>query len=497
MHSPPALSPYTTDHQTAEPLCDSPFDASRLPGAMRWAHEFASSVSIIGIRRNREELHIATACTPPSDAADVAGHLATMALQLGMTPWYAAIYTDIGIMLGRMPRLAGVLRDRAHLSFGHLRTMARATLPADDDLLPALEEELLMVILPTRDGEAMRGSKWLHRRIQEIFDRLAPELRPISDDRDRLAEREAAAANAEADQRDRDREQGTTGDPDGTSDGSPDSSFEEYIVVEEGSRATTVTMQLSNTRAHEFFAVLAAIGADQKCSQAETLTHLARGTVDVSVTLNVFKNWDTGQMWLPGTDHWAESVMPADWMDMVDGARLCGDSAVEGYAPSEAQRLFIVGRDGTCRFPGCDRPAHLPGRQLGGNNGNGGMPATIEDDHIDNYDRENPANGGPTDTENLHCLCKGHHDLKTRGMFEVLRLADGTEYWTSTTNGIVAASRPTGPLAGRHRTNFTTREMRKRRTVTAHNQRRVAVRERERNIAEKARHQARGMAAWG
>ncbi len=33
----------------------------------------------------------------------------------------------------------------------------------------------------------------------------------------------------------------------------------------------------------------------------------------------------------------------------------------------------------------------------------------------------NPKQGGPTDTENLHCLCRRHHNLKTHGGWDIDR----------------------------------------------------------------------------
>ena len=93
---------------------------------------------------------------------------------------------------------------------------------------------------------------------------------------------------------------------------------------------------------------------------------------------------------------------------------------------------------------------------------------------------------------NLHCLCKRHHDLKTQKLWDVLRLPDGTEYWTSRSTGLVAASVPSGPLAGKHRTNFTARQMRKRRTLAEHNEKRLRIMEAERAIVAEARAKQRG-----
>ena len=106
---------------------------------------------------------------------------------------------------------------------------------------------------------------------------------------------------------------------------------------------------------------------------------------------------------------------------------------------------------------------------------------------MENYDHDDPAAGGLTDTENLHCLCKKHHDLKTRKMWDVLRMPDGTEYWTSRSTGFVAASVPTGPLAGKHRTNFTARQLRKRRALAEHNEKRLRILAEERRIVAEAR----------
>lgn len=426
----------------------SPFDAACAPGAPRWVHEFAGAASIIAIRRNRDELRIAEACAPPSGATDVADHLAHMGLQLGMTPGVAEGYADVGTMLARFPRLARVLRHRGHLAFTHLRTLARCTLTAPDEILGELEEKLLPLILPKRDGQGIKGWRALHNRIQEVVEKIAPLARPMDVD----------PSPSEV--------------PDPAAD--PDAPPEEFISIEQGERVTYITAQLDKGRAHELFSVLDAICADEHCARAEALTHLARGTTDVSVTLNVYKSWETGESWVPGVGDWAEGIMSDGWMDMVDGARLCGDSTTGGYAPSEAQRAYIIGRDGTCRFPGCDHPAHR-----------------TEGDHIENFDHDNPGAGGATDSENLHCLCKRHHDLKTRKMWDVLRLPDGTEYWTSRTTGLTAASVPTGPLAGKHRTNFTARQLRKRRTLAEHNEKRMRIRQAERAIAAQAREKQR------
>ncbi|MFD5868568.1 HNH endonuclease [Corynebacterium sp. NPDC060344] len=395
-------------------------------------------MSIIRIRGNRDELRIAEACAPPDGTADVTDHFAHVALLLGVTPGVAESYADVGVMLRRFPRLARVLLHRGHLPFSHLRVLARCTLTAPDEIVDKLEEALLPLVLPTRDGQALKGWRALHNRVQEVIERFEPLARPR--------------------------------DVDGDPVDDPAEPLKEFIEVEEYPRVAVLNAQLDPARAFEVMTVLDAIAAKEGCSRAEALTHLVRGTCEVAVTLNVYKSWETGETWVPSAGGWVQGRFADDWLDLADGARLCGDSGTGGYAPSEAQKAFIVGRDGTCRFPGCDHPAHR-----------------TEGDHVENYDHDHPGAGGATDTENLHCLCKKHHDLKTRKMWDVLRMPDGTEYWTSRTTGMTAVSVPTGPLAGKHRTNFTARQMRKRRTLAEHNEKRLRILEEERRIAAEAR----------
>ncbi|MBI1351448.1 MAG: hypothetical protein GC156_10050 [Actinomycetales bacterium] len=82
---------------------------------------------------------------------------------------------------------------------------------------------------------------------------------------------------------------------------------------------------------------------------------------------------------------------------VTDAAGCIVDAGRARYAISDLQRHLITLRDGTCRFPGCTRPAE-----------------TCEIDHARPYD-----NGGRTDLENLGPLCKHHHQLKTHGGWHI------------------------------------------------------------------------------
>ncbi|WP_104525622.1 HNH endonuclease signature motif containing protein [Blastococcus atacamensis] len=96
--------------------------------------------------------------------------------------------------------------------------------------------------------------------------------------------------------------------------------------------------------------------------------------------------------------------------------------AMPGYHRSTAQERFLRLRDRTCRHPGCSRSA---GR--------------ADADHVVPYDC-----GGRTSCENLCCLCRTHHRLKTfaRGWrFELL--PNGTLLVT-TPSGVTRTTRPPG-----------------------------------------------------
>ncbi len=104
------------------------------------------------------------------------------------------------------------------------------------------------------------------------------------------------------------------------------------------------------------------------------------------------------------------------------------------YIPTAVLAWFVRCRDMTCRFPGCDEPAH-------------GL-------------RHRPHHRlprGPTQASNLKCLCRKHHLLKTFWGWHDRQLPDGTVNWrapdgqTYTTHPgsrilFPALCRPTAPV---------------------------------------------------
>ena len=98
--------------------------------------------------------------------------------------------------------------------------------------------------------------------------------------------------------------------------------------------------------------------------------------------------------------HWDRVVADVD-----SGAVL----RVERYRPSEALRRLLGARDLHCRFPGCRAPVHR-----------------CDLDHT-----VDAVKGGPTSSDNLAHLCRGHHMLKHHGGWRVQQSLDGLMRWTS------------------------------------------------------------------
>ena len=97
--------------------------------------------------------------------------------------------------------------------------------------------------------------------------------------------------------------------------------------------------------------------------------------------------------------------------DPADGTLL--PLKADRYAPTPAMQEHLRLLDPVCAVPGCTRNTCTVG----------------ESDHIQEYDHQNPENGGQTAIENLHRLCWRHHSMKTRRILDPVRNPDGSTTW--------------------------------------------------------------------
>jgi len=147
-----------------------------------------------------------------------------------------------------------------------------------------------------------------------------------------------------------------------------------------------------------------------------------RGRVTVSTQISVTIPIDSlaGLTDTPGTLS-GFGVLPADlvrrlaagdtrWRhiltDRATGAVL--DVGTWSYRPPTALDRHVRTRDVTCRFPGCTVPAR-----------------ECDLDHLI------PFPEGPTNAENLHALCRRHHQLKHEDGWTVEPLPNSGVHWTS------------------------------------------------------------------
>lgn len=296
----------------------------------------------------------------------------------------------------------------------------------DDAHLPAVQKSLFWALVPRRNGEALPGVRALHNKVQKIIAECDPLGRPL-DEGEQASTRPA--------------------------DGRPAEQRRVYSQSLPDSPVTTLTAVLTDAEAEEFTTILDAVCRKLTCSRADGLMHLARGTTDVSVTLNLFRDPDSP---VAATENgtWLDAVATEDSMERISALRVIGHGATESYTPTEAMTAFVRGRDGTCRFPGCDVPA-----------------LDCDLDHVMRFLTDNA--GGPTSTENLHCLCRRHHIMKTMGWFDVTLSGEGTEIWSSGDDGHIYMTEPHGPLAKYARSTHRIRSDRRRATLREHNRLRL------------------------
>jgi hypothetical protein len=142
---------------------------------------------------------------------------------------------------------------------------------------------------------------------------------------------------------------------------------------------------------------------------------------------------------LLGTGDEPATVAGAGPIGAQDALRLAGDApawvrilthpvteqllAVDTYRPSAPLRRFLRARDGRCRCPSCLR-------------------AAIWSDIDHTLAREHD---GPTQADNLACLCEGHHTLKHFPGWTVKQISPGVLEWTSP-HGVIATDYPDTPI---------------------------------------------------
>lgn len=408
-----------------------PFEAALSESAPKWGHENSSDRANLALARNRSELALAAAslCAPEDDARH---HITCLSADLGQSDVAARDYRRIGLMLDRMPKITKVLHARGFASLPLLKKLSCATLPVAEEHFPELEPLLLDALLPKVNKLSMLSWKELFPKIQHAIDTVQHSARPI----------DLAGAPIPEDVEETFR----------------------HTKAELPDKAHRIGLTLAPAHAEETHRVINTIAATKECTSAEAFMHLIRGTTDASVSLHLYRSIDGGPVWMPGVGVLSKALTE-EYLSMVTSVDVVHPSGSGTYAATASQRAFVIGRDGICMFPGCNKCA---------------MGADM--DHITNH-----AEGGPTHTDNLHALCRGHHNEKTKGLWDVTRSLAGTEYWTSMSSGARVASEPSGPLSHPSAVPFAASVRKSGALREEHNQRRDELRALYRDAVEHAR----------
>lgn len=296
-----------------------------------------------------------------------------------------------------LPQLRKLATSMWQLDLEHWITIDRALNKAgavNASLFAAIDELLVDLLTPTKPNQQMASRRVIRNRIIREIDALDSSVRK---DKKKESPRKTYDVN---DIPDFERNDTDT-----------------HEIRFDTDAATAVTID-AHIREHAKQAGL---------SLRDATIDLLLGKAQTSVTLNCYRandiadaplfiSTDTGAgvttLFGTAADNLAAKASKHHDMDAS------ANHEVAGYATTPTMRAAVTGRDGHCRYPGCEEPATM-----------------CQMDHVIEYD-----DGGPTTPANLISLCQHHHNIKTdkraRPIFEpatatiVWLFADGT--WQST-----------------------------------------------------------------
>jgi len=468
------------DHDASEENNQPDHDGNRdekAPPRKRWATERDEPVTTIGRHRNIMDVHLSLAVAPAGDD-DVDSHVNSVGTRIGVSKGRATVYCDVGTMLRRMPRILEFCRSGA-LPHERLSTIAKSIVAVSDNNLPEVEKRFLRYLRPRKDFQALPGPRVFARELRRIVESVEPISTPPDDD----------------------EPQPVTGESYGVDNEYPGDHGSMEVIMRKD-------------RLAEFDATVRAIKdakvkAGEDCSYTDAMIAMSRGDfAGAKVTMNIYVDGDADeddvQVWLDGAG-WLPKYVSEEWLARAAVVRLSADSQTGGYAPTEAQKARVRGRDGQCRFPGCDVPAHrcqvdhvinfnpdaaknplihandrhlLPlGVYLdwlsgGQPKGTPGM-RTAEGVGAGFVVGNDANNLGVTATWNLQCLCQHHHNLKTSRHWHAQMHPDGSVTWSDHTGEAKATTVPHGPIAHIKRQTFAQRATRLASTIHGDNLRRM------------------------
>ena len=324
--------------------------------------------------------------------------------------------------LRRLPGLRAIQKEHWRLDVDRLDAIARAIAAlgceAPAEAYEAFDDVLVDIFTPTRARQPLPTSNTITLRLNKM-----------------IAEFDNAAAFDPERRKKRKK-------------GPPSTNDLDFGPGAAGADTAWMTLNADNATIAAVRASIEATARELGTTQANALVKLATGDVTPAAMATIYayapKNADgevdqEAAAFIPGFGHTGPNStallhhFAATYGTTEVDLDVASKKVVAGHDAPADVAAYVRGRDGTCVYPGCTRPAQA-----------------CQLDHRQPYDE-----GGMTTADNLFCLCQHHHNLKTdRRAFYVpdpvtgsivWLLEDGTYYWTDP-NGLLAAyTTPTAP----------------------------------------------------
>lgn len=298
----------------------------------------------------------------------------------------------VGAMLRRMPKLAESANRLRHLCARRLQAIERQVCAVTDPgVLAELDQRITDYLEPAAPNEALVQAPTITKNIRAM-----------------VIEVDEAAATKPADLRQR------SGSIRRGAEGFTRISFN--LPDDEGLEVRKYFEKLI----HRLRAKRRQAG---EITLADALLDTVRENTQVTVLHNLIERDNVTHLNGAGP---LTSEQAARWQYGAAPRVLSLHASAPGYEIPEAIRTTVELLDGHCRFPGCDVEADL-----------------CEKDHCEEFSQ-----GGETSVDNLFCLCKFHHTMKTERQVFYRDLGDRELEWHFR-NGHTMVTRPHGPAASR------------------------------------------------
>lgn len=299
--------------------------------------------------------------------------------------------------LAELPLTKALQETYYFLDFSRLITIDAVLSKLGDiptEILERIDQELARYLTPTKPGQVLPSNTNLRRKLNGL---IAME------------------------------------DPHPNEDKEPDAGNDSYFTYHSFGGKAGLAVEFDEATMLAIDEHVSKAAEEHNLTKAEALAKLILGEIEsrAKVVLHMYRAHDQeaapafirGFGWVsPET---ADSLRPTQTRDMDLAKRMESES----YVTPPLVGAYVEGRDGVCRWPGCNRPAE-----------------NCQKDH-----RIDHAQGGKTAGSNLASLCQHHHNIKTDGgAFYIMDPHTGDIVWLFD-DGRWEYDEPQGPLAPKNK----------------------------------------------